>query len=209
MTRNQFSPWMFLLLIAGLLGACRPVDPALNVQTEAPVTLQAPETAAPITAAPLDEGPLPPALRVPEYTPDPDPGTQPVGITEVGLTLTIPGDWVIVPLPDTPIGKEYALAPQPLISFAESHIVVVDLSQVEAGQALSWLCGPEPGAPETVQLESGLEVQHSVCWENHPGVPRTDWFYTEHDGKLVLLSLNDPLTREPLMEWINTWQFEK
>jgi len=164
---------------------------------------QSTTTAGPALAS---DYPPAPALRS-DYTPEADPGTQTLEIPEAGINLDLPGDWVVKQLPDNPIGMEFALAPAALIDFAESHVVVVDTAEATVERALEWLCGPEPQAPETVQLESGLEVQHMACWVNNPSTPQADWFYAEKNGKLVFVSVHDPSTRAVMMEWVNTITF--
>ncbi len=196
MKRNFIPTFVwFLMMLAILMSACGQTGAApqsFETQTGPEPTL-------------VDYPPAP-ALRVP-YTPEPNPGTHVVTIDEAGLSLTLPGDWIVNRLSDSPIGQEYALAPQALIDFAESHVIVVDLEQVSSERAIEWLCGPQPGEVEPLALESGLQAQHIPCWVDSPNTPRMDWYFAEHNGKLVFLSVNDPVSRQPLLEWIHSMKF--
>ena len=150
--------------------------------------------------------PPPPALRVPAYTPQASPGTLVYENERGGFSIELPDDWIVQQDPSARLGHRYAAAPAALIEFAESDFTVFDAEEVIVERALAFLCQGEVWHPQPVTLTSGLTVQHAICFARHPDIPRDDYYFVEHGDWLIFFRVKDPLTRENLLDLVNTFR---
>jgi hypothetical protein len=120
--------------------------------------------------------------------------------------IDLPGDWIVQEDPSVRLGRRYAAAPAALIEFAESEFTIYDAGEVTVERVLAYLCQEETWPPEPVTLASGARVNHVICFEWHPDIPRDDYYFVEHDDKLVFFRIKDPFTRENLVDVVNTFR---
>lgn len=162
--------------------------------------------------------PFPTATRPPTRTPTPIPSATatPAGIARHeflagGFSLLLPEDWIVVEQGLTPLGQHYLLGQEPLGPGPESSAVfVASAAQWTAAQAAAMLlCGNDSCAGDVAFEETGVaggRTQRAVL-QGESGPPLT-WYFLERDGRLIYLSLHDPVTLDDRFDLLQTLAFD-
>lgn len=162
--------------------------------------------------------PFPTATRPPTRTPTPIPSATatPAGVARHeflagGFSLLLPEDWIVVEQGLTPLGQHYLLGREPLGPGPESSAVfVASAAQWTAAQAAAMLlCGNDSCAGDVAFEETGVagERTQRAVLQGESGPPLT-WYFMERDGRLIYLSLHDPLTLGDRFDLLQTLTFD-
>lgn len=114
---------------------------------------------------------------------------------EAGFSLRLPQDWTVSPPQKAAYGLLYHLGPAPLARSgpANSSIVIADAASMTITQvAVALQCGGGCAAPTFTQvvLRNHIPARYAVI--GGQGAPTTQWYFIEHNNKIIALSLHDP-----------------
>lgn len=157
--------------------------------------------------------PFPTLTVEPVLTPTPSPTATAVSLTtyrnDTGLfALELPSTWEVERRGLTSLGEHYQLGPAPVGPGPASSALFIapadDLAADTAAEML--LCGS--GCPEKLTLEEttiagrpALRTSLDVA-----GTP-LEWFFVEHEGRLIFFTLHDPETLLTRTDLLDTFSF--
>jgi len=130
--------------------------------------------------------------------------------TETGFALDIPADWVVTEPQTTPLGEMILLGLGEPVSGdpAVSTILVADGTQIRPAEAVNLLQCGTLACQERVSLGiteiSGLDARQAIIGTDE--TPKLEWFFINHNGRLVYFSLHDPTTLQTLEPLIDTFR---
>jgi hypothetical protein len=142
-----------------------------------------------------------------DFTFDSEAGFKPYVNNEGGFVLQLPKGWTVGRSRQSSFGNTYLLGPAPLAEgdLGNSFIIVADLKQVSLDQAVAHLCGcAQPAQIEDVLL-SGRPAKRALLGTE--GWPTLEWTFVEHNGKLIALSIHDPVTLRALHDVLDSILF--
>lgn len=152
---------------------------------------------------------------IPSATPSPAPTETPAGtirhpIPAGNFSLLLPAGWVVVDQGLTTLGHQYLVGPEPVGPGPSSSAIFVapagDLTAQMAADALQCgraTCQNPTLTPVTI---NGIPAQKATLASQ--ALPPLNWYFLEHDGQLIFLSLHDPVTLSDRMDLLETITFE-
>lgn len=175
-SRGLLALWLSLLLLA--LAACSEPAP----------------TPFPTVERAQGSGPAPTASAAP---------VQRYTDASGAFSLELPPDWQAVEQGMTRLGRYVQLGPEPVgPGPASSALFVADGETVAPEEAAAELhCAGCAEAPELEATTIGdIPAQRALLGEE----PALEWFFVEHEGRLIILTLHDPVTFETRTDLLET-----
>lgn len=121
------------------------------------------------------------------------------------FSLELPPDWEVAEQGMTRLGRYYQLGPEPVgPGPASSALFVADARALAAEEAAAALhcaaCDEAPALEETT-------IGDIPAWRALlGGEPALEWFFVEHEGWLIVLTLHDPETLETRADLLETFR---
>lgn len=114
---------------------------------------------------------------------------------EADFSLRLPQDWTVSSPQSTVYGTLYLLGLAPLARSgpANSSIVIADQATMTVTQLVAFIhCSGRCVAPPftRIRLRNNIPAQYAVI--GGQGTPTTPWYFVEHNGKIIALSIHDP-----------------
>lgn len=119
------------------------------------------------------------------------------------FSLELPPDWQVVEQGMTRLGRYYQLGPEPVgPGPASSALFVADAGELAAEEAAVELhCADCDEAPELEETTIGDIPARRAMLGSEPAL---EWFFVEHEGWLIVLTLHDPETLETRADLLET-----
>lgn len=170
-----------------------------------------------VACGPATPTPFPTATAEVAVSPSPTATATPIPLTtyrnEAGaFAVNLPADWEVRPQGTTPLGAYYQLGPAPVgPGPASSALFVAPAAELTAPAAAeTLLCGG--GCAEAIALEE-TTIGGQPAWKTvlAAGEAALEWFFVEHQGRLIFFTLHDPqtlVTRADLLDSLSFFTAE-
>lgn len=119
------------------------------------------------------------------------------------FSLELPPDWQVVEQGLTRLGRYYQIGPEPVgPGPASSALFVADAERLTAEEAAAELhCAGCDETPELEEITIGDIAARRALLGDEPSL---EWFFVEHEGWLIVLTLHDPETFETRADLLGT-----
>lgn len=127
-----------------------------------------------------------------------------------GFAVDIPAAWTVGEGQSTPLGTMFLLGNEPLVPGDPAVSTILISEELTAARAAEQLlCGG--GCVEEVRLQVVEDGEMGAIYKKEivsEGSPTLTWYFVERDGRLIYLTLHDPVTYRSLDDLVETLRFE-
>ena len=123
--------------------------------------------------------------------------------SEGDFSLLLPADWVVGQATATPLGNQYPLGPG---TPEGSRILIAEASTTQEEALTQVMCeGCEVKSEKEIILQNSQIPVQRVNLRAANMIREEEWFFIEQGDKLIVLSINNPKTKESLEAIIHSF----